>query len=410
MLSSGYKFAESRSFELQSKSEKKSPEKLLPLTSHLVLISIDGLKIEDLQNPKLNLPTLRLLRERGATALNVESVYPSQSLPAHATILTGMLPSDHRIYSDSPPLEQSKATADIKTATIWQIAKRFGLKTGRYNDFFPKEGEGDFHSQDLSMALAWVEKNHPQLFLFCLAEFANSLQRFGLGSIEANTALAAIDASLKNILETVERAGLMNETTFLIVSSHGYAKVQQEFRPNVILAKKGLLTLDAKGNVGSWEAIARTFGGAAAIYLQDEKNERKAREVQAIFEDLHKNEASPIWRIITRQDAAKLGADPRAAFFLEAAPGFVISEQAAGKRTTEKLGKDARQAISGYIPSRSEMRGLLIGVGKGIRPQTTIEYARLIDIAPTIARLLGLELKPTRGHAISEILLPILPK
>ena len=62
-------------------------------------------------------------------------------------------------------------------------------------------------------------------------------------------------------METVERAGLTNEMTFLIVSSHGYAKVQQEFQPNVVLAKKGLLTVDTKGKIIEWNAIARSFGG-----------------------------------------------------------------------------------------------------------------------------------------------------
>ncbi len=410
VLLSGYWCAESKSLNPQTKPEKKPTEKPLHLTSYLVLISIDGLRIEDLQNAKLNLPTLRWLRERGTTVLSVESVYPSQSLPAHATILTGMYPSDHGVYSDAKTKEKDDSAAAIKPSTILQVAKRSGVKIGASNFPFSKGEAVDFNLQNLNATLAAAEKNPPQLLLLRFEEIANSIQQFGLGSVEAQAALISIDESLKSLVESIERAGLTNEITYLIVSSHGFAKVQQEFRPNVILAKKGRLTLDAKGNIASWEAMARTFGGAAAIYLKDANDEVKAKEVQAIFAEVHKNEASPIWRVISRQDAAKLGADPQAAFFIEAAPGFIFSEQAAGKKITEKLGKDAIQAVSGYSPSRSEMRGILIGSGKGIRPQTTIEYARLIDLAPTMARLLGLELKPTRGHAISEMILPTNPK
>ncbi len=393
---------------LQNKREKRLSEKAAPLTSYIILVSIDGLRNEDLINPKLNLPTLKSLPDRGALVLNVESVYPSQSLPAHATILTGMLPSDHGIVSDwkfdekigRASTEKYEAASDIKTDTIWQAAKRGGLKTAAINFPLVNEAEIDFNAQDTSVVPTWIEKNRPQLTMIRFDELANSIQRYGLGSSEAISALEVIDSSLRKISEAVERAGIMNETTFLIVSSHGYAKVEQEFRPNVILAKKGFLTLDTR----NWDATVRSSGGGAAVYLKDAKNEETAKEVAKLFEEIHKQESSPIWRIISPKEAAKLGADSRAAFFLEAAPGFRISEQTSGKKLTEKL-NTAVQATSGYLPSRSEMRGAFIMAGKGIKPKTQIEYARLIDIAPTIARLLGLELKTSRGHAISEMLL-----
>lgn len=394
----------------QSKREKKAKEKPPLLTSHVILISIDGLRVEDLNNSKLSIPTLKSLRDNGAFALNVESVYPSQSISAHATIVTGMLPADHGITADAPfdekkvqtSAEKYKLASELKADTIWQAAKRAGLKTAAINFPFVEKAEIDFASQTSVTDL--IEKNKPPLLMVKFDEVANSLQRFGSGSIEAINSMEKVDTALKTILDAVERAGLMNETTFLLVSSHGYAKVEQEFRPNVILARKGFLTLDASGNITSWIAATHASGGAAAVYLQDQHNEETVKVLEEIFTEIHKKEGSPIWRVISKKDAAKLGADPRAAFFLEAAPGFVISEQASGKKVTDKLVSSAGRVASGYLPSRSEMRGILIAAGKGIKPKTQIEYARLVDIAPTIARLLGLELKASRGHAISGIL------
>jgi predicted AlkP superfamily pyrophosphatase or phosphodiesterase len=393
-----------------SKREKKAKEKPPPLTSHVILISIDGLRIEDLNNPKLNIPALKSLRDKGAFALNVESVYPSQSIPAHATIVTGMLPADHGIIADAPfdekkgqtSAEKYNLASELKADTIWQAAKRAGLKTAAINFPLIEKAEIDFVSQTSVIDL--IEKNRPQILLIKFDEVVHSLQRFGGGTIEAITAIEKVDAILKTILDAVERTGRTNETTFLLVSSHGYAKVEQEFRPNVILARKGFLTLDASGNVISWIAATHSSGGAAAVYLQDQYNEETTKSLEEIFAEIHKKEGSPIWRVISKKDAAKLGADPRAVLFLEAAPGFVISEQASGKKVTDKLEASAGRVASGYLPSRSEMRGMLIAAGKGIKPKTQIEYARLVDIAPTIARLLGLELKASRGHAISGIL------
>ena len=394
-----------------SKREKKAKEKPPPLTSHVILISIDGLRIEDLNNPKLSIPTLKSLRDNGAFALNVESVYPSQSISAHATIVTGMLPADHGITADAPfdekkgqtSAEKYKLASELKADTIWQAAKRAGLKTAAINFSLIERAEIDFVLQTSFTDL--IEKNRPQLLIVKFDEVANSLQHFGVGSVEAKTAIEKVDAALKSILNAVERAGLTNETTFLLVSSHGYAKVEQQFRPNLLLARKGFLTTDATGNITSWIAVTRSSGGAAAIYLQDQHNEETVKALEEIFTEIHKKDGSPIWRVISKKDAAKLGADPRAALFLEAAPGFVISEQASGKKITDKLESSAGRVASGYLPSRSEMRGMLIAAGKGIKPQTQIEYTRLVDIAPTIARLLGLELKASRGHAISGILI-----
>ena len=50
------------------------------------------------------------------------------------------------------------------------------------------------------------------------------------------------------------------------------------------------------------------------------------------------------------------------------------------------------------------MRAVLVISGKGIKPSQKIEYARLIDIAPTIVRLLGLEMKTARGRVLSEVI------
>jgi arylsulfatase A-like enzyme len=50
------------------------------------------------------------------------------------------------------------------------------------------------------------------------------------------------------------------------------------------------------------------------------------------------------------------------------------------------------------------MRGAFIIAGNGIKSGARLEYARLIDIAPTIARLLGLEMKTARGRVLAEVI------
>src|ERR1051326_6237306 len=121
----------------QTLPSKTKPQKL---ASHVILISIDGMRADYIVNPdtyKLRIPNLRALRGKGAYAVGAESVYPSLTYPAHTAIVTGMLPADHGITTnrvfDEQSGEQTPAwhwfAKEIKTDTIWDAAKRAGLVT-----------------------------------------------------------------------------------------------------------------------------------------------------------------------------------------------------------------------------------------------------------------------------------------
>jgi arylsulfatase A-like enzyme len=47
---------------------------------------------------------------------------------------------------------------------------------------------------------------------------------------------------------------------------------------------------------------------------------------------------------------------------------------------------------------------LFIASGRGIRPGVVLETVNTIDLAPTAARLLGLELKNVEGRVLQEVL------
>ncbi|NOT59075.1 MAG: hypothetical protein HOP19_02495, partial [Acidobacteria bacterium] len=73
------------------------------ITSHVVVISIGGLQgicVTKPSNCATPMVALQRWRERGVVAQTAESVYPSQTLPAHATILTGRLPVDHKVTTN----------------------------------------------------------------------------------------------------------------------------------------------------------------------------------------------------------------------------------------------------------------------------------------------------------------------
>src|SRR2546430_9539046 len=66
-----------------------------PPARHVILISIDGLRPEFYLDSGYPAPILRKLAASGARAQTVETVFPPNTNPSHATILTGLRPTRH---------------------------------------------------------------------------------------------------------------------------------------------------------------------------------------------------------------------------------------------------------------------------------------------------------------------------
>ncbi len=379
------------------------------LTSRLVVISVNGLSSDHILRPERyrhRVPNLIALRDRGSYAAAVEGVYPSLTLPAHATISTGMLPVDHGIFSDHRFDIESGVVAEtpfsearqILVDTIWEATRRAGLTSASADFPLTQSAAIDSRfkiSEGLGPVIELIEKKRVNLLLMNFTSFADAQLRYGVNSKEALAALEGIDVKIGQVT-----GASGTESTLIIASDSSRASVEREFRPNVILAKKGFLTVDGQGGINSWRAICQVSGGSAAVFIKNGQDEKVVAEVEKAFREIHEKPESPIWRIINRQEAARLGADPRAALFLDAAPLYAMSSKANGAST----GASGVRAISGYLPQRAEMRAALLIAGRGVKAGVRLEFARLVDIAPTISRLLGVELRTSRGRVLNEVL------
>jgi hypothetical protein len=58
----------------------------------------------------------------------------------------------------------------------------------------------------------------------------------------------------------------------------------------------------------------------------------------------------------------------------------------------------------GYLNSDRDMSALFVASGAGIRPGTRLGVVPNVNVAPTIARLLGLKWPADRGQVIEELL------
>jgi predicted AlkP superfamily pyrophosphatase or phosphodiesterase len=418
--------------------------------SHVVMISIDGLVPEYYTAPAqlgLRVPNLVRMKLDGAYADGVEGIYPSVTYPAHTTMVTGVRPASHGIVQnrifEAPTAPQTREwyffAKDLKADTLWTLAKSAGLSTAGVGWPVTVGAEIDYNVPEIfdplerpltprrslqyatpgliakavgggikdtttdgrrtAMSEFIINSYKPNLLLIHLVELDSAHHTYGPRSAQALEVAERIDGYVGRIIEATRKAGIFEKTTFLIVSDHGFAAVEKKYEPSVSLVKEKLITVDVEGKAVDWKAAAWPAGGSCAIVLREPGDKETAAKVAEIFGRVASRNASPLNRVLKRDEIKKLGSIPEAELMLEAAPGYAFGEELTGPEVHES--KDYR-GTHGQLPTRAEMRSALIVYGAAARVGARIPLARMIDIAPTAAAALGLTFAKAEGLPIRE--------
>jgi predicted AlkP superfamily pyrophosphatase or phosphodiesterase len=419
---------------------------------HVIVISIDGMKPQSYTEPDahgLKVPTLREITRNGASSDGVQPVMPTVTYPSHTAMMTGVNPGTHGIVTNPAwdPFGQNYNgyrwyEEDIRVPTLWQLARARGLRTalihwpvtvGAQADILVPEYWRANIPEDLKILRALssrgileevakqfpdfiagitppiqadaaftdiacyaIGKIHPNFLILHLAMVDHEEHQHGPFSPEANAATETADAQVARVIAEAKKDGIWDSTVLVIVSDHGFVPISAAVRPGVLLHNHGLITLNEKNRIIAWKASLITDGGSAYIYIHDPNDGETRQAVLELFRPLAGAPGSGIRRVANHDEIVAMGGDPDAFLALEAADQAVIS----GDYTGEFNGPTNIGGTHGYFPDRIEMRsslliyGLSIGAGK-------IGNARMIDIAPTIARWLGVEVPNAQGTALA---------
>lgn len=421
--------------------------------AHVVMISIDGLIPEYYTAPArlgLKVPNLTQMKLNGAYADGVEGIFPTVTYPAHTTLITGVRPATHGIVQnrifEAPTDPQTREwywfAKDLKSETLWSMAKKAGLVTGNVGWPVTAGAEIDYNVPEIvdpkenpptpkrtleyatpglmQKAIAASDSKDtttdgrrttiseyiintykPNVMLIHLIGLDDAHHKFGPRSPQALETTERMDAYVGRIIEATRKAGIFEQTTFFLVSDHGFAEVNKKFEPNVLLVKEKLITLDESGKPTDWKAAAWPAGGSCAIVLRDPNDKETAKKVTDIFTRLTAKDHSPINRLLSQAELKKLGAVPTAYLMFDAAPGYSFDEALTGPDTHDP--KDYR-GTHGHLPSRVELRSALIVYGATARVGAKMTLARMVDIGPTAAAVLGLTFEKPEGAPIAELL------
>lgn len=412
--------------------------------NHIILISIDGLRPEFYKDAGWNMVNLRQALRTGAYANGVNGVFPSVTYPSHTAMITGQKPLKHGIYYNTP-VETDSITGkwywDYKTIqvpTVFDRAKEKGLTTasvfwpvtlnsvanyvvpeywylpkkkGAERDMLnalkehatpiglfdelqhnatgslaPIDFNGDYFGIDdinTQIACYLIRKHKPALLSIHLVTVDHFEHEQGRDGDKVRTALTVVDGALRKMIEATKKAGIYQNTTFIVTGDHGFVNIHNSLAPNVLLRQAGLYAPNSGEN---WKAYFHASGGSAFLHLKDQNDKATLEKVKTLLAQLPSAQQK-CFKVKTRKDLDAIGADPNAALALAAEQGYTFTSDSKGEFI-----RSAKGGTHGYFPDFKEIQTGFVAFGRGIKAGMIIPEMNLTDIAPLIAHLLGFSL------------------
>jgi len=422
----------------------------------VLMISVDGMKPEYVLQADahgLKVPYLRSLIADGTYADGVVGVWPTVTYPSHTTLVTGVLPAEHGIFANlqfDPRRRFEDAwfwyASEVRVPTLWQAAHQKGLVTasigwpvtvgatgidylipeywrseGATDDLDPSErsliaamslpsgllermrssaglymkgNDTTVHGDDIKTryALEILHQNKPAFMTVHLSSLDDAEHDHGVFSPEANQNLESIDTMLAK-LAAAARAN-DSSTVVFVVSDHGFTPMHHEVNLYVPFIKAGLMTTGVNPethslDVISWRAQPWLGDGMAAIMLHDPQDTATREAVAKLLHLLAADPKNGIAAIKSRDEIKPLGAFPDAEFLVVFKLGFDAGEHLTGGILGTVQG---RHGDHGFSPEYPDMRASFFATGDGVAPHRDLGIIHMQQVAPTVARILGVDL------------------
>ncbi len=202
-----------------------------PLQQRVVIISIDGLR-PDLMI-RVDAPHVRRLIAAGASTFWAHGVDVSYTLPAHVSMLTGVVPDRHGVtwndhieqaYPNVPTLFSLAKRASLTTALAVGKTKFVALTPPESLDWkFQPMDEPNPDATVAEHAATIIREHRPHVLFVHFATVDAVGHEHGWGSPPQLEALTLADAALGKVIVALDESKLRDSTLILLTSDHGGA-------------------------------------------------------------------------------------------------------------------------------------------------------------------------------------------
>ncbi len=425
-------------------SQMKGPAK------YVILISVDGMRPDFYLEKRWPAATIQQLASEGLHAKGMRPVNPSVTLPDHTTMITGALPNKHGIYHNQPFgaagwNDGSYSNSNqIKVETLWDAVKKaggtsaslnwpvsmnapvnwnfrsYGNRSSNYPEDFVQDiennligkipttnlgqGNSDFdgYASDLrlaSVASYLIQKHKPNLITIHFSSTDHAQHEQGREGDKVNKALATVDVCINQLVEATKKAGIYEQTVFVVCGDHGFEDRHTQLAWNSLLIKEGLL--ENKPDRGNWKACFKD----QFLMLKDKNDFATLTRVRKLLEE-QPPAIRKLYRIVERAELDKYGTDPNAILAVQPVEGVVCTS----RYNHPDLVQSTPGGSHGLLPERQNLNAGFFAFGPGIRKKSVMPTINMEDVAPLIAFSLGIDFKAPDGvlypGVISETLIP----
>jgi hypothetical protein len=385
------------------------------------------------------MPALAALARQGVTAEWVAPVAPAAAYPAHASLVTGVPPAQHGIVADQRIGERGvrrsapSHASQLRSAALWQRVAEAGAPVAAFDwptttgaqiasllpDLSPLRAGERWETLAAGAATPWIAERvreaepaaaapgpardallvdlacaafaqSPRLVLLRLRGAEAALVSAGPGSGAAASAFAGVDAELERLLDCADAAGVLPQAAFVVTGDRAVLPVHTAVRPNAWLREAGWIS-----GQGRWTALVRSNGSSGFVYASEAQRALDARgRLEAGARE------SGAFRIVSADEMIARGADPDAWFGLQAEPGFVFENDAAGP----PLAPAGVRGAGGWLAGEDAPGVGFVAFGRGFRRGVVVPRMTQLDVAPTLAALLGIPFDGASGRSLVGLL------
>jgi predicted AlkP superfamily pyrophosphatase or phosphodiesterase len=406
---------------------------------HVVVVTIDGFRPNFYLEDKWETPNLKAIKDGGAHAYGVNSVFPSITYPSHIAIVTGVYPAKHGIYYNAMFAKDSASKGQIywrfdqiTSPTLWEVTQKAGLKAASVNwpvsvgaptvfnisdvgsqgqkvmeDAAKPEGISAWIQQNLlnnapikvgidknvATIAAWVIKTEkPNFMTVHLLGMDHAQHVNGRNGPEVEHAIVLADSAVGMIRRAIADAGIKDNTLLIITGDHGFKDVTTTVSPNVWLRDWGLMKND-----NDWKAKFHTVGGAAFMFLKDKNDVATLNTVTARLKALPESDKK-YFQLVDAKKLGAIGADPRVVLGLTGLNGAAFNA-----RTNAPAVDKGKGGTHGYFPDTREIQTGFLAEGVAVKKGTRIQEMNLRDISAIVVRYLGLSMPSSEGKVPKDL-------
>lgn len=387
-----------------------------------MMISLDA--VDDADVDFLGtMPHFAGLCRAGTLVRRPESVFVSNTYPAHSSIITGDYPARHgltenvRTQPGNPHPDWRCDAAELKVPTLYGKAAKAGLSvmsvlypvtcgsgirwnipevpgwmplarravkmlgggtpgfifSAYFHDagYLSRPDEPQLDNFTSHAAARALREKRPDLLLLHLIDTDRHKHIYGPRSAEAKESLRRHDGRLGLLLEAARETWPEEERAVIVFSDHGCLPVRQAVDPNDHLRRAGLIRQPAR-LAKDFDAFFHNAGGCT--FLKIYRPERTDAALAVAAELLR----GPASRMLTGEEMRLSGMDSQFLCGLEAADGVCFGKGHRGQH--------------GYALHHPGYYPFYLAAGPGVARGRVQTGGCIIDICPLAAHLLGIPL------------------